>query len=152
MKKSHIWLICPLLGGLVFWGADALINPFARDISTAVWIIVKILLLPLACGFTFWFFVKKTSSQALLMTAAMAMLVGIWFGGPLYYLLFYANTMKTPMGVGEMVIYIVFFPLSTLLVSLFSGSFGGLMVATASLMVLGTGWLGVPGSPRKSAS
>ena len=151
MKKSHIWLICPLLGGLVFWGADALITRFATGFSTAVWITVKVLLLPLVCGFTYWFFVKKSSSQSLLMPAAMAMLLGIWFGGPLYYLLFYAKTMKTPMGVGEMVIYIAFFPLSTLLVSLFSGSFGGLMVTTASLMVLGTGWLGVPGSPRKSA-
>lgn len=151
MKKSRIWLVCPLLGALVFWGTDALVTRFATELSTAVWIIVKILLLPLSCGLTYWFFVKRTSSQALLMTSAMAMLLGIWFGGPLYYLLFYAKTMKTPMGMGEMVIYIAFFPLSTLLVSLFSGSFGGLMVTTASLMVLGTGWLGVPGAPRKPA-
>lgn len=150
MKKFRIWLICPLLGGFVFWGADALVNPFTKELSAAVWIIVKVLLLPLACGSTFWFFVKWTSPREFLMPSALAMLLGIWLCGPLSYLLFYAKTFKTPMGAGEMAIYIVFFPLSTLLISLFSGSIGALMVTTAALLILGTGWLGVPGSRKSS--
>lgn len=145
MKKTIIWLAFPLAGALLFWGADALVMTYRGTWSAAVWISAKSIALPLACGTAFWQMVKLFSCQSRLLTAAMAMATGIWVSGPFYFLLFHLSLGDRPMSAGEMLFHIALFPLATLTVALFSGAIGGLLITTALLCILGTGWLGVPG-------
>lgn len=145
MKKTIIWLVFPLAGALLFWGADALVMTYRGTWSAAVWISAKSIALPVACGTAFWHLVKLFSCRDRLMTAAMAMATGIWVSGPFYFLLFHLSLGERPMSVGEMLFHIALFPLATLTVALFSGAIGGLLITTALLCVLGTGWLGIPG-------
>ncbi|WP_298439546.1 hypothetical protein [Geobacter sp.] len=144
MNKIAIWIVCPLWGALVFWGEDLLVTHFEEGWSTTAWITAKTVALPVTCGTAFWHLVKATSSQQRLMSAAMAMVAGIWIGGPLYYILLRVTSEGTPMSAGEMFFHTILFPLSTPLMALYNGSFGGLLITSAALGVLGTGWLGVP--------
>ncbi|RNC67309.1 MAG: hypothetical protein ED859_15290 [Desulfuromonadales bacterium] len=145
MKKTTIWIVFPLVGALLFWGADALVMAYKGMWPAAVWVTAKTIALPIACGTAFWQLVKASSSQGRLMSVAMAMLWGIWLSGPFYFLLFHLSFGGRPMTTGEMLFHIALFPLATLMVSLFNGSFGGLAITSALLGLLGTGWLGVPG-------
>ncbi|WP_306535304.1 hypothetical protein [Geobacter sp.] len=147
MKRIFIWLVFPLAGALLFWGADALVMTYRGTWSAAVWISAKSIALPVACGTAFWQMVKLFSCQSRLMTAAMAMATGIWVSGPFYFLLFHLSFGERHMSMGEMLFHILLFPLATLTVALFSGSIGGLVITSALLGLLGTGWLGVPGQP-----
>ena len=145
MKKTIIWLVFPLAGALLFWGADALVMTYRGTWSAAVWISAKSIALPVACGTAFWQMVKLVSCRNRLMTAAMAMATGIWVSGPFYFLIFHLSLGERPMSMGEMLFHIALFPLATLTVALFSGSIGGLLITTVLLCLLGTGWLGMPG-------
>ncbi len=145
MKRTFIWIAYPLLGAILFWGIDALVMTYWGTLSTAAWISAKSIALPVACGTAFWQMVKLFSCQDRLMGAAMAMVTGIWVSGPLYFIYFHLSFGTRPMSTGEMLFHIVLFPIATLLVSLFNGSIGGLLITTAILGVLGTGWLGIPG-------
>ena len=145
MKTTSIWLLFPLVGALLFWGADALVMAYGRSWPPPVWISAKTFPLPLACGTAFWHLVKAFSSQNRLMPIAMAMVAGIWLSGPLYFISFYLLSGARPMSAGEMLFSTILFPFATLMVSLYNGSFGGLMITCVLLGILGTGWLGVPG-------
>lgn len=145
MRKTLIWLVFPVIGAILFWGIDALVMMYQSNWTTATWVSAKSVALPVACGTAFWQMVKLFSSQNRLMSSAMAMATGIWVSGPLYFLYFHLTFGGRPMSTGEMLFHIALFPIATLMVSLFNGSIGGLLITSALLGVLGTGWLGVPG-------
>ncbi|MBT0893107.1 hypothetical protein KI811_04635 [Geobacter hydrogenophilus] len=148
MKRTFIWMVFPLMGAILFWGIDALVMAHHGTWSTTAWITAKSIALPVACGSAFWQMVKLFSCQDRLMGAAMAMATGIWVSGPLYYIYFHLSFGTRPMSTAEMLFHIALFPIATLMVSLFNGSIGGLLITSALLGILGTGWLGIPGQGK----
>lgn len=136
-----------VLGGLLFWGGDALLMLIGGGWQAPYWIIAKSVTLPVLCGLTFWMLVWRFAPGRRITSWAVAMALGIWLSGPVYFLLFLTTAGGHPLSVGEALFHLLLFPLSTPLVALFNGSFGGLLLTTVLLALFATGWLGTGRRP-----
>lgn len=126
-----------LLGGISFWGADALLMPIGVLVPIRVWLIAKTILLPLSVGIAVRSITGKKTPACSLAAKCYLMLTGIWLMCPIYSLLVDRIYYKTGMGLGEAVFNIVLFPLSTVVFSTYSGALGGLVIASVFLVLYG---------------
>ena len=65
------------------------------------------------------------------------MLAGIWVLGPAYLLLVTLVYDNQRMSLGEAVFHVALFPLSTIVISTYSGALGGLIIASIFLCLSG---------------
>jgi hypothetical protein len=126
-----------LLGGISFWGADALLMPVGTLVPVRVWLIAKSILLPLSVVVVARSIAGKKTTACSPAAKSYLMLTGIWLTGPVYSLLVNRVYYKTIMGPGEAVFTVALFPLSTVVYATYSGALGGLVIASVFLALNG---------------
>ncbi len=126
-----------LAGSGAFWGTDALFLPFTFLVPPWVWIVAKTVLLPLSVAVTHRAMKRRALPQRLAPASAYLMLAGIWITGPIYALLVGRVYFKTATSPGEALFHIVLFPLTTIVISTYSGALGGLIIASIVLVCSG---------------
>jgi hypothetical protein len=96
-------------------------------------VIVKTFLLPAALFVTVRAVTRFTVQKRSTTAKSYLLLTGIWLLGPVNLILTTLLVDKKPMGLQEAIFNIVLFPLSTIMISLYSGALGGLIITTVIL-------------------
>ena len=137
MKLSATWayISCLLLGAAAFWVPDALAH--AGRLSAPADVIVFTLLGP-ACALGTYQWLRRRFP--LLPTAVpLWMLLGIWILGPLGIaigLIPLGGTFLSPDRIGGFLWIWLLFPMTTFVMSTYSGSLGGVILVTLLLLVV----------------
>jgi len=125
-----------LLGGVVFWVLDACLMALSGVIPMVVLIIIKTIVIPAAMALI----VRRQAGRPTLGVSLGArlflMLAGIWLFGPVDLIVTSLLVTKTPIGFAEALFHIALFPLSTIIVALYSGTMGALVVTTVMLALV----------------
>jgi ABC-type cobalt transport system substrate-binding protein len=119
-------------GGILFWGTDVALNFVPHYSSTPVWIITKTIVLPLIVLGAYFGLVYK--SRKLLVSAPILMLVGVWLFGPIYVLIFNQFSSEKAMSLNELASPGTWHPMSTFIISTYSGALAALLLVTVVLL------------------
>jgi hypothetical protein len=130
------WVKWIFLGGVIFWGLDALLDLLFHFTSTRLVIGLKTVTLPLVLLVVYLFLVKLRTARSV---HGLLMLLGIWVGGPIYMVLKFPfqpteNIELIPMKAIAWTFLI--FPFSTFSFSTYSGALGGLIISTVALLLV----------------
>ena len=124
-----------LLGGIAFWVPDAACMLLGGIIPMKILIVAKTLLLPTIIVFTVRRVAKLPAEICSTMARSFLLLAGIWLLGPVDLVLTGLLAGKMHMSLQEALFHVALFPLSTIIVALYSGALGGLIVATVALCI-----------------
>jgi hypothetical protein len=127
------WAIYILLGGMVFWGADAGLMLLGGIVPMRILIVAKTILLPALIVLTVRTATKSATKRCSATARSYLLLAGIWLGGPVDLVFTNMLAGRPQMGLPEMLFQIALFPLSTIVMSLYGGALGGLVIATVIL-------------------
>ncbi len=132
METAFLWAQYVLLGGLVFWLANGAFMLLNGLVPFHVVIVAKTIFLP----FLVFIIVRalaKRAGKCSTLVKSYAMLAGVWFFGPVDLVLTQRFAERLTMDFKEVLFHLALFPLSTLIVALYSGALGGLIIATVVL-------------------
>ena len=132
IRKLLNWGMYIAIGGILFWGSDAAFLLVAHYVSTSVWIITKTIVTPLILIAAYMWFVYKNGK--LLLSVAVLMLIGVWLFGPIYVLIFNQFSSEKTMSLNELAAPDIWHPMSTFIISTYSGALGTLLLATVVLL------------------
>ena len=137
MVMAFLWAKYILIGGAAFWLTDAGFMLLSGIVPTRLWIIAKTILLPLVIVITARAITRKKLHACSPASRAYLMLAGIWVLGPVYLLFVTLVYDNLRMSLGEAVFHVALFPLSTIVISTYSGALGGLIIASIFLCLSG---------------
>jgi hypothetical protein len=124
-----------LLGGICFWGSDALFMAAGGLVPLRVWLVAKSILLPAAVVTAVLAISRSNSPGCSPPLRCWLMLAGIWILGPAYSLLVNRAYYARGVELGEILFTIALFPLSTIVYATYSGALGGLAIASVFLVI-----------------
>jgi hypothetical protein len=104
-------------------------------IPLRVWLVAKSILLPAAVVIAVRAISRRRSPVCPLPLKCGLMLAGIWILGPAYSLLVNRAYYARGLELGEILFTIALFPLSTIMFATYSGALGGLVIASAFLVL-----------------
>ncbi len=137
MIKLKFYSFFVLLGGLSYWLTDIAIH-FILKSASAAWIISLTVVVPIVVLLTY-FYVRKKLDLKYTVSLPLFMLVGIWFLGPLGMgigAIPTGGTFFESLNLKMLLSVWAVFPLSTWVMSAYSGSLGGLLLTTIMLFIL----------------
>jgi hypothetical protein len=122
-----------LLGGIVFWVPDAACMLLAGIVPMNILIAGKTVLLPSIVVVAIRTLAKLPAGKCSTLAKSFLLVAGIWLFGPVDLVLTSLVAEKMHMSPQEALFHIALFPLSTIVVALYSGALGALIVTTAIL-------------------
>jgi len=143
--NSYIKFI--LIGAVAYWLSDSIIQSIHFKHIT-VWISLLTFVPPASVIFVWYKLHKKSLYLSYPKAFPLFMLLGIWLFGPIaiaIYTQFNGGSFLNLDNLLTFVIMWIFFPVSTFIMSTYSGSLGGVVLITIALIVIAYA------SPRKRA-
>ena len=134
MKNLKFYSLFILIGGLSYWLTDIAIHFIVKGIA---WIILLTLGVPIAVVSTYFYFRKKIESKYRV-ALPFLMIIGIWFFGPLGMgigAIPTGGTFFTSGHIKNMLSLWAAFPLTTWMMSVYSGSMGGILITSLILLL-----------------
>lgn len=122
-----------LMGGAVFWGADAAILLLGGVVPMRILIVGKTVILPALLVMAARKGARLPAGKCSILAKSYLMLAGIWLFGPVDLVLTNLLVEKMHMGPLEALFHVALFPVSTIVVALYSGALGGLIMTTVIL-------------------
>ena len=126
-------MLALVIGGLLFWSIDGLMNLLGEALSTKIWIGLKSLLLPTLSVTCFQLLIRKLKAEKEdFLVIASFMVVGIWLLSP-FYLCVLGIFSETGMNLKSLGWLLIVFPMTAVMVSTYSGGLLGLILVTIVL-------------------
>lgn len=149
MDRAKHYALYVLVGVTAYWVPDILIQWLRPPYR--VWITLLTFAVPTIVGITWFLFSRRLSHSRFRVGLPLFMLLGIWMLGPLALAVGTipsGGTFLEPEKLGGFFMLWAMFPLSTFIMSTYSGSLGGVGLATLVLLVAAA----VSASRRKASN
>lgn len=137
MERIKIYGLFFLVGAAAYWGSDALVQLIHPP--HPIWILLLTAGVPFVVGLVWYRLFRTASFKTYPKAFPLVMLLGIWALGPVAMAVvaqLQGGTFMDAEKLGGFLVVWAMFPMTTFVMSTYSGSLGGLLITTVLLPIL----------------